>query len=272
MATGADGSIYVLHRGALPIVVFAPDGAFVRAWGEGLFSNARVGGVPADARAPGASGYTATYGPAGCYACGAHAIRVDPDGNVWVVDAPGHVLYKLSPEGETLMQLGTKGVAGAGRDTFNLPTDVAFAPNGGIYVSDGYGNPRIVRFSLDGEYVAEWGSRGAAPGEFGLPHGIAVAGDGRVYAVDRDNRRVQVFDADGAFLDEWTDLTGVQALFVTQEQQIWAGAALRDLDGTVRAELPGGAGGHGMTVGHDGAVYVAQLSGRVQKFVASPDE
>ena len=83
---------------------------------------------------------------------------------------------------------------------------------------------------------------------------------------------MQVFGADGAFLDEWTDLTGVQALFVTREQQIWAGAALRDLDGTVRAELPGGGGGHGMTVGLDGAVYVAQLSGRVQKFVPSAGE
>ena len=271
-ATGADGSIYVLHRGAQPIMVFRPDGTFVRAWGEGLFSNGRVGGVPAGSQAPGASRYPAVYGPAGCHACGAHAIRGDPDGNVWVVDAPGHVIYKLSPAGETLMELGTKGVAGAGRDTFNLPTDVAFAPNGDVYVSDGYGNARIVRFSSEGEYLLEWGSRGTGPGEFGLPHGIAVAGDGRVYAVDRDNRRVQVFDADGAFLDEWTDLTGVQALVVTPGQQIWAGGALRDLDGTIRAELPDGGGGHGMTVGQGGAVFVAQLSGRVQKFVASPDE
>ena len=272
VATGADGTILVLHRGAQPIVVFEPDGTFVRAWGEGLFSNGRVGGVPPGTRAPGGSPYTAVYGAAGCHACGAHAIRVDPDGNVWVVDAPGHVVYKLSPYGETLMQLGTKGVAGAGRDTFNLPTDVAFAPNGDIYVSDGYGNARIVRFSSAGEYLLEWGSRGTGPGEFGLPHGIAVAGDGRVYAVDRDNRRVQVFDADGAFLDEWTDLTGVQALVVTEAQQIWAGGALRDLDGAIRAELPDGGGGHGMTVSHDGDVFVAQLSGRVQKFVESPEE
>ena len=272
VATGADGSILVLHRGAQPIMVFEPDGTFVRAWGEGLFSNGRVGGVPPGTQAPGGSRYTAVYGAAGCHACGAHAIRVDPDGNVWVVDAPGHVIYKLSQHGETLMQLGTKGVAGAGRDTFNLPTDVAFAPNGDIYVSDGYGNARIVRFSSAGEYILEWGSRGTGPGEFGLPHGIAVAGDGRVYAVDRDNRRVQVFDADGAFLDEWADLTGVQALVVTGAQQIWAGGALRDLDGTVRAELPDGGGGHGMTVSHAGEVFVAQLSGRVQKFVESPDE
>ena len=95
-----------------------------------------------------------------------------------------------------------------------------------------------------------------------------MAGDGRVYAVDRDNRRVQVFDAEGTFLDQWTELTGVQALFVTPEQRIWAGGALRTLDGEILAELAGGGGGHGMTVSHDGGVFAAQLSGRVQKFVA----
>ena len=268
VATGADGNILVLHRGAQPILVFEPDGTFVRGWGEGLFSNGKVAGVAPDDRAPGASGYTAVYGAAGCHACGAHAIRVEPDGHVWVVDAPGHVIYKLRETGELVMALGTQGVSGAGQDTFNLPTDVAFAPNGDIYVSDGYGNARIVRFSSDGAYLGEWGSRGAGPGEFGLPHGLAVAGDGRVYAVDRDNRRVQVFDAEGTFLDQWTDLTGVQALFVTREQQIWAGGALRELDGAILAELAGGGGGHGMTVSHDGDVFAAQLSGRVQKFVA----
>ena len=268
VATGADGNILVLHRGAQPILVFSPDGAFVRAWGEGLFSNGKVTGVAPEDRAPGASGYTAVYGAAGCHACGAHAIRVDPDGHVWVVDAPGHAVYKLRETGELLMRLGTPGVAGAGHDTFNLPTDVAFGPDGDVYVSDGYGNARIVRFSSAGRYVGEWGSRGDGPGEFGLPHGIAVAGDGRVYAVDRDNRRVQVFDADGAFLDQWTDLTGVQALFVTQEQRIWAGGALRTRDGAVLADLAGGGGGHGITVSHAGEVFVAQLDGRVQKFVA----
>ena len=266
VATSADGTILVLHRGAQPIMVFEPDGTFVRAWGEGLFSNGKVTAVEPDARAPGASGYSAVYGAAGCHACGAHAIRVDPDGHVWVVDAPGHVIYKLRETGELLMELGTNGVSGAGRDTFNLPTDIAFAPNGDLYVSDGYGNARIVRFSAAGEYIGEWGSRGDGPGEFGLPHGIAVAGDGRVYAVDRDNRRVQVFDAEGAFIDEWADLAGVQTLFVTREQQIWAGGALRQLDGAILAELNGGGGGHGMTVSHTGDVFVAQLSGRAQKF------
>ncbi len=272
VATGAGGNILVLHRGAQPILVFEPDGAFVRGWGEGLFSNGKVMGVAPEDRAPGASGYTAVYGAAGCHACGAHAIRVDPEGHVWVVDAPGHAVHKLRETGELLMTLGTPGVAGGGHDTFNLPTDIAFAPNGDIYVSDGYGNARIVRFSGAGRYLGEWGSRGAGPGEFGLPHGVAVAGDGRVYAVDRDNRRVQVFDADGTFLDQWTELSGVQALFVTPGQRIWAGGALRTLDGEILAELAGGGGGHGMTVSHEGDVFAAQLSGRVQKFVAASSE
>ena len=267
VATGANGNILMLQRQRHPILEFAPDGTFVRAWGDGLFSHGKVAGVPPENRAPGASGYSAVYGAAGCQHCGAHAIRVDPDGNVWVVDAPGHVIHKLSPSGELLMQLGTPGVSGDGPDTFNLPTDIAFAPDGDLYVSDGYGNARIVRFTSDGTYKAEWGSRGTGPGEFGLPHGIAVARDGRVFAVDRDNSRVQVFDSEGTFLDEWTDLTGVQALVVTGDQQIWAGGALRELDGTILTELPDGYGGHGMTVSHDGEVFVAQLSGRVQRFV-----
>ena len=215
VATGADGNILVLHRGAQPILVFEPDGAFVRGWGEGLFSNGKVMGVAPEDRAPGASGYTAVYGPAGCHACGAHAIRVDPEGHVWVVDAPGHAVYKLRETGELLLHLGTPGVSGNSHNTFNLPTDIAFAPNGDIYVSDGYGNARVVKYSADGEYLLEWGSRGTGPGEFGLPHNLQVDAEGRVYVTDRDNRRVQVFDADGGFLAEWPEIGGNSALFMT---------------------------------------------------------
>ena len=235
--------------------------------GAGLFSHGKVAGFGEDGSSPTGSRYTAVYGPAGCHACGAHAIRVDSEGHIWVVDAPGHVVYKLTAGGDVLMRLGTKDVSGADRHTFNLPTDVAFAPNGDVYVSDGYGNARVVKFSGDGQYILEWGSRGTGPGEFGLPHGIDVDARGRVYVVDRDNRRVQVFDADGAFLDQWTDLDGVQTVFVTADQQIWTGGTLRSLDGSSIAELLGGAGGHGMTVTRDGEVFVAQLSGRTQKFV-----
>lgn len=267
VATGGDGDILVLHRGAHAILAFDADGRFVRSMGAGLFSHGKVAGVGEDRRSPTGSRYTAVYGPAGCHACGAHAIRVDPDGYIWVVDAPGHIVYKLTAGGDVLMRLGTKDVFGDDRHTFNLPTDVAFAPTGDVYVSDGYGNARVVKFSSDGQYILEWGSRGTGPGEFGLPHGVGVDAQGRVYVVDRDNRRVQVFDADGGFLNQWTDLDGVQTVFVTDDQQIWTGGTLRNLDGSSAAELPGGTGGHGMTVANDGGVFVAQLSGRVQKFV-----
>ena len=267
VATSANGYILVLHRGANPIMLFDATGRFVRAWGDGLFSNGKVGGIPPGDRQPGQSGYTAVYGAAGCHACGAHAIRVDPDGNIWVVDAPGHVIYKMDATGRVLMELGSKGISGVSRTTFNLPTDVAFGPTGEIYVSDGYGNARVVKYDADGQYVLQWGSRGTGPGEFGLPHNLAVDAAGRVYVTDRDNQRVQVFSADGEFLAEWRDIGGNSALFMTSDQQLWTGGTLRNLEGRVVTTLPGGNGGHGMTQTPDGEVFVAQLAGQVQKFI-----
>ena len=269
VATSADGYVLVLHRGAQPIMLFDGGGRFVGAWGDGLFSNGKIVIIaPAD-REAGQSGYTAVYGAAGCHACGAHSVRVDPDGNIWVVDAPGHVVYKMNPQGRVLMELGSKGVAGMSRNTFNLPTDVGFAPNGDVYVSDGYGNARVVKYTADGQYLLEWGSRGTGPGEFGLPHNLVVDDEGRVYVTDRDNQRVQVFSAAGEFLSEWADIGANSALFMTmsENQQIWTGGTLRNLAGEAVATLPGGNGGHGMTVSGTGEVFVAQLSGRVQKFV-----
>lgn len=271
VATTANGYVLVLHRGAQPLMLFDPGGRFVRAWGDGLFENGKVAGIaPADRR-PGQSGYTAVYGAAGCHNCGAHSVRVDPDGDIWVVDAPGHVVYKMDFQGRVLLELGAKGVAGRSRNTFNLPTDVAFGPDGAIYVSDGYGNARVVKYSAEGRYLLEWGGRGTGPGEFGLPHNLAVDADGRVYVSDRDNRRVQVFDDDGGFLAEWPEIGGNSALFMTADQRLWTGGKLRSLDGKAVAALPGGDGGHGMTVNEDGEVFVAQLAGRVQKFVGAAE-
>ena len=88
-------------------------------------------------------------------------MRVDPQGNIWAVDAPGHVVYKMNPQGKVIMQLGHKGVSGMGPNNFNLPTDVAFAPNSDFYVSDGYGNPRVVKYSHDGKYLLQFGTRGS---------------------------------------------------------------------------------------------------------------
>jgi DNA-binding beta-propeller fold protein YncE len=270
VAVTAQGNVLVLHRGAHPILEFESSGKYVRSWGNGMFSEGKVVAVaPAD-RAPGASGYSAVYGPAGCDSCGAHSIRVDPEGNIWAVDAPGQVIYKMSPQGRVIMRLGHPGVSGTGPDTFNLPTDVAFAPNGDFYVSDGYGNARVLKYSHEGKYLLQWGARGSGPGQFQLPHNVAVDARGRVYVTDRDNRRVEVFDSNGKFLSQWPEIGGVSAIRITKDQRIWTGGILRDLDGKAVGKLPaevGGSGGaHGIAISDSGDVYVGQLSGVVQKF------
>ncbi len=269
VAVTSRGTILVLHRGAHPILEFDSKGTLLRSWGDGLFSEGKVAAIPQTHWTDDKSHYSAVYGPAGCTACGAHSIRVDPQGNIWAIDAPGHVVYKLNPEGKEIMRLGTKGSAGTGRNTFNLPTDVAFASNGDLYVSDGYGSARVVKFSRDGKYILEWGTRGKGPGQFGLPHNVVVDAQGMVYVTDRDNQRVEVFDANGKFLSQWTDTGGVSGLFMTKDQRIWTGGVLRNLDGKPVGRLsgPATAGAHGVAATESGDVYLAQLSGIVQKFV-----
>ena len=145
-----------------------------------------------------------------------HGIDVDDDGNVWVVDARGneergrgHQVIKFSPQGQVLMRLGTAGVAGRTRTTFDQPNDVLIAPNGDIFVGDGHpgnGNNRIVKFSSNGTYLMEWGETGSNPGQFRTPHGLAMDDDGRLYVGDRSNRRIQVFEQDGTFVKDFYNM------------------------------------------------------------------
>ncbi len=267
VAISATGNVLVLHRGAHPILEFDPSGRFIRSWGDGLFSEGKVAAIPQSNWAPDRSRYSAVYGPPGCTSCGAHSIRVDPQGNIWVVDAAGHVIYKLNQDGKEIMRLGRKGVAGTGSDTFTLPTDVAFAPNGDIYVSDGYGSARVVKFSRDGKYLLQWGKRGNGPGEFMLPHNVVVDAQGRVYVTDRDNQRIEVFDANGKYLTEWKETGGVSGMVITNDGNLVAGAVLRDLNGKVIGRFPDAQAAHGAAVDKAGSVYLAQLSGIVQKYV-----
>jgi DNA-binding beta-propeller fold protein YncE len=261
------GTVLVLHRGAHPIMEFDANGKFIRSWGDGLFSEGKVGAMPKANWTTDRSHYSAVYGPAGCTSCGAHSVRIDRQGNVWAIDAPGHVIYKLNPDGKEIMRLGTKGTPGSGPTTFNLPTDVAFAANGDVYVSDGYGGARIVRFSADGRFLSQWGTRGNGPGQFELPHNLVIDAKGRVYVTDRENQRIEVFEANGTFVTEWTGTGGVSGLAITKDQRIVTGAVLRDLNGTILGKLPGATGGHGVAISDSGDIYIAQLSGIVQKFV-----
>jgi len=163
-----------------------------------------------------------------------HGIFVDRDGNVWIADAVGyapvpegwgHVVYKFSPDGELLMTLGRKGVAGDGRDTFNKPSDVLVAPNGDIFVADGHdagGNNRIVKFSADGTFLKEWGSTGSEPGEFRDPHALAMDSQGRLFVGDRGNSRIQIFDLDGNHLETWTQFGRPSGLFIDANDILYA--------------------------------------------------
>lgn len=261
------GTVLVLHRGAHPVLEFDSAGKFLRSWGEGLISEGKVAGIPKANWAPDRSRYSAVYGPAGCTACGAHAVRVDPEGHVWIVDASGHVVYKMNDAGKEMLRLGTRGVAGTGPHTFNLPTDVGFGPGGDVYVSDGYGGARVLKFSRQGKFLLQWGRRGTGPGEFGLPHNLVVDGQGRVYVSDRDNNRIQVFDANGKYLTEWKDTGGVSALGITRDGKVWTGATARDLNGRATGQLADVTGGHGVAIGEAGEVYLALLRDGVQKFV-----
>src|SRR5687768_17320860 len=132
VAVSAKGTVLVLHRGAHPLLEFDTSGKLIRSWDGLTISEGKVAGIPKDNWAPDRSRYSAVYGPAGCTACGAHSVRVDPQGNVWIVDATGHVIYKMNPEGRVLMRLGTRGVSRSGPANFNLPTDVGFAANGDL--------------------------------------------------------------------------------------------------------------------------------------------
>jgi DNA-binding beta-propeller fold protein YncE len=267
VAVTARGTVLVLHRGAHPVLEFDTNGKFLRSWGDGMFSEGKVAAMAKAYWAPDRSRYSAEYGPPGCTSCGGHSVRVDPQGTIWLVDATGHVIYKTNQDGKELMRLGTRGVAGAGPSHFNLPTDIAFGPNGDLYVTDGYGAARIVKLSRDGKFLLEWGKRGAGAAEFGLPHNLVVDAQGRVLVTDRDNQRIQVFDANGKFLSEWKGTGEVSGLAVMKDGNIVTGSVIRDSNGSVIAKLPGAAGAHGVAVDAAGSIYLAQLTGVVQKFV-----
>ncbi len=189
----AHDRVYVLSRSTQPISIFASDGTSVSRWGQGHFQRA-------------------------------HGSCIGPDGALYCTDDRAHTVSKFTPEGALLQTLGTKGKPSDtgyreaadlferlasithGGSPFNRPTGVAIAPSGALYVTDGYGNARVHRFTPKGELVASWGEPGPGPSQFRLPHNLWVDREGRVWVVDRENHRIQIFREDGKFLTQWTDL------------------------------------------------------------------
>ena len=159
-----------------------------------------------------------------------HGIAVDKDGNIWVTDGQGrdgkgHQVFKFSPDGEVLMTLGKAGVAGDGPDTFNQPDDVAIAPNGDIFVSEGHspamGNARVMKFTKDGKFIKQWGKHGSGPGEFEVPHALAFDSRGRLFVGDRANNRIQIFDQDGNFIDQWKQFSRPSGVYIDNHDVIY---------------------------------------------------
>ena len=194
-AADSRGNIYILNGAPGPISVHSPDGHFLYALGEGIIAEG-------------------------------HGIFIDDNDCLYIADSRLHAVFKLSHEGELLLTLGHPGHPSdtgvlngnfktvlRGAEPFNVPDKVCVAPDGEIFVTDGYGNARVHRFAPDGTLLASWGEPGDGPGEFHIPHGVGVCGD-TVYVADRENSRIQVFDRSGTLTDIWEDIARPDGLCV----------------------------------------------------------
>lgn len=264
------GHVFLFQRGAGPSILGLDpaDGRVVARFGEGVFSNP-------------------------------HGLAIGPNDEIWVTDTVRHQVLRFSHEGALLQSLGENGVPGDDLTHFDQPTDLAFTSTGEIFVSDGYGNSRVVRHSSEGKPIASFGKKGDGPGEFDLPHGIAIDAQDRVYVADRGNQRVQVFAPDGRHLESWgpevfgagsrawgVEIAGgrlyvIDGGHMNPELDGHARITRTDLAGRVEAAwsrygpAPGELSwGHDLAVGADGAVYTAEVrnNNRIQKFVPSRAE
>jgi DNA-binding beta-propeller fold protein YncE len=245
--SGKTGELFLFHRDKQPILCFDREGELLRSWGDDVIATA-------------------------------HGLRIDAEDNVWVTDVGNHRVFKFTPQGRLLLSLGT-GKPGNDNDQFSMPTDIAFGENGNVYISDGYGNSRVMKFSSKGRLITTWGTLGVGEGEFHLPHSILVDKKHRVLVGDRENDRIQVFDADGKLLDIWNGFAPFGMAF-DHEQRLFVadGRAnkILQLDATGRVVHSWGGMGkalgqfrmpHMLAFDKTGNLYVAEVDGmRVQKF------
>ena len=254
-AVNSKSEIYIFSRGKHPLTIWTKEGDFISSWGEGTFS------------------------------ANPHGIYIAPNDNVWLVDRDFHIATEYTPGGEALRTLGEKLAPSPSFQglPFNMPSGLAISSSGELYVSDGYGGHRVHKFSADGELLLSWGKQGTGPGEFALLHNIWVDERERVLICDRENDRIQLFNSDGDFLEEWADLSSPGDVWIHEdhiyciEQGPHGGVSIWTLDGDVVSrwkidEEPGKGSitdGHGITVDSEGSIYVTEIGNgeRVSKFV-----
>ena len=257
VAFDSKGHLFVLTRGQPSLYEFDENGKFIRSFGEGLFTRS-------------------------------HGLRIDKDGSIWATDVGAHTVMKLSPQGQVLLTLGTKGQRGEWNESAHLlnePNDIAIGRNGDIFVVQGHtpgvmGDPRVLKFDKNGKFIKSWGGKGKEPGKFDVAHGVAIDAKGLLWVTDRENQRIQIFDQDGKFIKE-LKYAGLPCDLDIGPQNIYmvngfAGQLLKlDLDGKVLAATgkPGKGPGefgeaHMIAVSPKGEIFVADsVNATVQKFV-----
>ena len=255
VACDSQDRVYVYSRSEHPMVVFDREGRFLTSWGEGILPYA-------------------------------HGLFIDNDDNLYCTEYDGHCMRKFSSSGELLMTLGTPGQAAVQEgDPFRRPTDAAVAPGGEVYVSDGYVNARVHKYSPDGRLLLSWGEHGKGPGQFDVSHCVRVDKGNRVWVCDRENNRIQIFDSNGQFLQEWTELSHPDALYLdpsddviyiahlTQQVSIYTldGERIAGWGGGRASDAPGEflGGPHGIWVDSHRDLYVSevQADGRLHKYI-----
>jgi len=263
VTTDAQDRVYIFSRSEHPMSVFDREGNFLYSWGEEIFQRP-------------------------------HGSGMGPDGTIYCTDDELHVVYKFNLEGKLLQTLGKKGQPSdtgyvmdyseffwslttikRGAPPFNRPTGVAVADSGTIYVADGYGNARVHKFSPEGELLLSWGEPGYKTGQFRLPHDIWVDKQERVWVPDRENSRLQIFDAQGKFLDQWEDIIRPTDLFIDDEGTVYVcelceRVSIFSSDGKPLSRWGNSAGKdpakalfiapHTITVDSRGDVYVGEVS------------
>ena len=257
VTTDRDGNVYVFKRDPKTdqLVVFSAEGKYLRSWGKGMFTRP-------------------------------HGLRVDRDQNVWALDDAGHQIFKFTREGKLLQTWGVKDKPGNDAKTFNRPTDIAWDSQGNSYISDGYGNRRVVKLDKTGNFVMTWGTEGDGPGQFRLPHSIAVDSKDRVYVSDRENNRIQIFDTSGKLMKTWTHLGCTQGMYISPKDEMWIITHRNNSENITYDTLAGQvmkldvesgkilgsfeSPGHMLTATPNGVVFVASLTGNVFKWQPDP--
>ncbi len=190
VAVDSQDRVWTLNAVDPQVQVYDLEGNFLKSWGDKDFKNP-------------------------------HFLRVDPEGHIWCADFGNHTVRKFTEDGKLLLTLGTMNMPGRDEDHLNRPTDITFTAEGDLFVTDGYGNNRVVHYDKNGNFIKSWGELGIGPGNLSQPHSIAVDSKGRLYVGERNNCRIQIFNQEGESLEQWRDLINPWGIWITPKDEIY---------------------------------------------------